>query len=121
MPSIVHTLHTILGHPSMTAILEHFQMFYFHRKEFGLIKMYIRDGMTCSYAKTDEDQAKEGTCSEDFSEEKSSDTVSLMDSEKEQDECPIDTHLEHLDSKGSKKLATKNLFKKGVKLFMTRD
>jgi hypothetical protein len=162
MPPILHFLHTLLGHSSMTAVLKSFQAFYFHRKEFWFIKKHVRSCTAstgveksnflkekefCSenlfgkkscdtvslldsekgLNKKPPDTVEKEFCSENFFGKKSCDTVSLLDPDKELDKKPPDTvekrDKEHfnMQTQNSKELEKKNLFKKGVRLFMTRN
>jgi len=50
MPSVIHTLHTTLGHPSLTATVKNFQAYYYHRQASRLIRTYVRSCLTCAYA-----------------------------------------------------------------------
>jgi Integrase zinc binding domain len=50
MPSVIHALHTDLGHPSLTATVKNFMGYYFHRRAARLIKDYVRSCVTCIYA-----------------------------------------------------------------------
>ena len=50
VPSVIHTLHTTLGHPSVTATIKNFQAYYYSRQATKCIKAYVRSCITCSYA-----------------------------------------------------------------------
>jgi dUTPase len=50
LPSVIHTLHTTLGHPSVTATVKNFRAYYFNRQANRCIKDYVHSCITCSYA-----------------------------------------------------------------------
>ena len=50
MPSVLHTLHVTLGHPSVTATRKNFQAYYYNRQCAKLTKEYVHACITCSFA-----------------------------------------------------------------------
>jgi hypothetical protein len=124
---ILHALHTLLGHSSMTAVLKSFQAFYFHRKEFWFIKKHVRSCTASTGVEKSNFLTEKEFCSENLLGKKSCGTVSLLDSDKELDKKPPDTvekrDEEHFNMQiqNCKEHEKKNLFKKGVRLFVTRN
>ena len=50
LPSVIHTLHVTLGHPSKSAMFNNFKHFYYHRNAARLIKSYCESCVTCALA-----------------------------------------------------------------------
>jgi Integrase zinc binding domain len=50
MPSVIHTLHQALGHPTVSSTLQNFQHYYYHHKAKPLITDYVQACLTCKYA-----------------------------------------------------------------------
>jgi len=50
VPSVIHTLHTVLGHPSLTATVTNFQAYYYYPRASNLCKDYVRSCITCVFA-----------------------------------------------------------------------
>jgi len=50
MPSVLHTLHVTLGHPSTTATIKNFQAYYYNRQSARLAREYVHSCITCSFA-----------------------------------------------------------------------
>jgi hypothetical protein len=50
VPSVIHEIHTTLGHPSATATIKNFQAYYYHRHAAKLIRVHVRSCITCAFA-----------------------------------------------------------------------
>ena len=50
LPSVIHTLHLTLGHPSVTATIKNFQAYYYNRRAARNIREYVKACITCSFA-----------------------------------------------------------------------
>jgi Integrase zinc binding domain len=50
MPSVIHTLHQTLGHPTVSTTLKNFQHYYYHHKAKPLIRDYVQACLKCKYA-----------------------------------------------------------------------
>ena len=50
LPSVIHTLHINLGHPSYTTTIKNFNMYYYHRYATKHIKNYVQSCTTCALA-----------------------------------------------------------------------
>jgi dUTP pyrophosphatase len=50
LPSVVHSLHTTLGHPSHSTTQKNFEQYYYHPKSRKFIKEYVRSCITCAIA-----------------------------------------------------------------------
>ena len=49
-PAVIHTLHTMLGHPSLTATIKNFQTYYYYPRASNMCKDYVRSCITCVFA-----------------------------------------------------------------------
>ena len=50
LPSVIHTLHVTLGHPSKTATVKNFQTYYYHPKASNMCREYVKSCLTCTFA-----------------------------------------------------------------------
>ena len=50
MPSVIHTIHEELGHPSHTLTTRNFQNIYYNRLARKMIRNYVSSCITCSFA-----------------------------------------------------------------------
>ncbi len=50
LPSVIHSLHKSLSHPSFTTTLRNFESYYYHRQARRFVKEYIRSCVTCALA-----------------------------------------------------------------------
>ena len=50
MPSVIHTLHTTLGHPSLAATIKNFQTYYYCPKASNKCKDCVRSCLTCVFS-----------------------------------------------------------------------
>ncbi|MFN9939657.1 MAG: integrase zinc binding domain-containing protein, partial [bacterium] len=50
LPSVAHSLHTTLGHPSHSTTQKNFEQYYYHPKSRKFIKEYVRSCITCAIA-----------------------------------------------------------------------
>jgi hypothetical protein len=50
LPSVIHSLHKLLSHPSFSTTLKNFETYYYHRRAKKYVKEYVRSCVTCVLA-----------------------------------------------------------------------